>query len=181
MANLATASIALIDREDRQGNQRYLRFLLSDRLDGLVSLKQLQGAVNIAIKNILPVPQVREDLLGIINRQGKAVWILDLPSWLGEIPWCRRQKELPVGMVMLVEISGQTIGLLVEEFKQIETYQPQQLLPVTAAMFPEGWSALLSGYLLDSQERILVLLDIPGIIGALGLAFSEPESRDRSD
>jgi len=158
------------DRQQQPDSQRFLKFPLSKRVNGLLPLTQLQGVVNVAIKNILPVPQVSEYLLGIMNWRGEAIWILDLARILGAKHWYRKEIISNSGTAMLFELEEQTVGLLVERVSTIETYDlEQQLKP--ASMLPERLRPFLLGYFIDSTGSPLILLDINGVIAILKTAI----------
>ena len=48
-------------------NQRFLGFSIGDRLNALIPLEDLRATIKISLSEILPVPQMKESLLGIIN------------------------------------------------------------------------------------------------------------------
>ena len=126
----------LQDLEAEKG-QRFLRFSLNQEVDGLIPLADLQEVVKIKSKNILPVPEIPESILGIINWRGKATWILDLASLGGVSQWFRRQPIPQDGMVMLLHWQEESIGLLIDQVKTIEIYNPENCLPITLLM-PKG-------------------------------------------
>lgn len=167
----ASSQLLQLSREtQQQDGQRFLRFPLNAEVNGLLSLADLQGVINVALQDILPVPQVTEFLLGIMNWRGEAIWILDLAGLLGATHWCQQETVANSGMAMLIQVEGQTIGLLVEKVSTIETYDPKQRLPVTEAMLFNQLQPFLQGYLVDSQGNPLMLLDINAVIQALQTA-----------
>ena len=147
-----------------QESQRFLKFPLNSEINCLLPLGELQGVVNVALKDILPVPQVAEFFLGIINWRGKATWIVDLANLLGAPHWCRREPIPKSGMAMLIQVKSETVGLLVEQVNAIETYNPQQCLPVSEAMFSPQLRSFLKSYCIDSQGKPWMMLDIQAMI-----------------
>jgi chemotaxis signal transduction protein len=151
-----------------QGNKhRFLRFPLNAKVHGLLPLADLRGVIQVALTEILPVPQVAEFLLGIMNWRGEAIWILDLAGLLGATHWCRRENVRNFGMAMLVQVQNQTVGLLVEQVNTIEVYDPQERLAISASMLPARLGSFLQGYFVDSQGSPLMLLDTHVVIQAL--------------
>lgn len=151
----------------QQEGQRFLKFPLSAEVNALLPLAELQGVISVSFKDILPVPQVAESLLGIINWQGKATWILDLANLFGATHWCRQKPVAESGMAMLVQVKGETVGLLVERVSTIETYDPEQCLPVSETLFSDKSRALLQGYFLDSEGKPWMLLNLQAVVKTL--------------
>jgi positive phototaxis protein PixI len=140
--------------------ERYLSFSLDRGINALISLADLQGVIELSFQDILPVPQMHESLLGVINWRGKATWILDIAGLVGATHWCRREPIATSGMGMLVQIQQETMGFLVEEIGTIEIYQPQDCLPVTVGMFGNRLQPFLQGYFLDSRQNPKVVLNL---------------------
>ena len=163
-------SIASIQFQDSQLNlgERFLRFPLNSEVNNLLSLSDLQGTIHVKVKDILPVPHVAESWLGIINWRGEAIWILDLASFLGGTHWCRQGANASEGMAILIEVATQTIGLLVKKVDTIESYPREELLPVMESMIPKKeQQQFFQGYFLDSDGKVLMLLNIPSLVRAL--------------
>ncbi len=137
------------------------------KVNGLVPLADLRGVIQVVLSEILPVPQVAEFLLGIWNWRQEAVWILDLGCLLGATHWGKQESVRNGGMAILVPVKNQTVGLLVEQVSTIETYNPEQLLPISPSMLPDRWRSFWRGYFLDSQGNPLMLLNTNAVIRAL--------------
>jgi chemotaxis signal transduction protein len=108
----------------------------------------------------LPVPQVKEFLLGIMNWQAEATWILDLAGLLGAVHWCKRSPIPQSGMAMLVDIENRKIGMIVEHIQGIETYNRQFCCEVSQISSPEPLRRFLQGYFLDKEGNYSMLLDV---------------------
>ncbi len=156
-----------LENGQQQEGERFLRFSLMPEVDALLPLAELQEVMNLSLKNILPVPQVAKSMLGIINWRGKATWIVDLANLWGACHWCQRESIPDTGMAILVPWKEKTIGLLIEEVKNIEIYNPQQCMPISEGMFSEELRSLAQGYSLDSQGKTWILLDLAAILQAI--------------
>ncbi|MGV0106368.1 chemotaxis protein CheW [Nostoc sp. DSM 114160] len=156
-----------LENSSQGNNQRFLRFPLNGKVNGLLPLADLRGVIQVALTEILPVPQVAEFLLGIMNWRGEAIWILDLAGLLGATHWCRRESVRNSGMAMLVQVQNQTVGLLVEQVNTIEVYDPQERLAISTSMLPARLGSFLQGYFVDSQGSPLMLIDTHVVIQAL--------------
>jgi positive phototaxis protein PixI len=169
-----TSSIKLIDRLSSNRSklidegQRFLGFSLGDRLNALIPLVDLQATIKISLAEILPVPQMKDSLLGIINYRGKATWVLDLAHLMGAqhfhlqkaVGVASASAESSMGMGMLFQIENETVALLIDRVNTIETYDPTQLLPISDGMFSDRMRSFLSGYFMDARQQPWVVVDL---------------------
>ena len=158
--------LQLADEEQPEG-QRFLRFALNAEVDGLLPLADLQGVINLELKNLLPVPQMAKPILGIVNWRGKATWIIDFANLLGSSHWSQREPIPDAGMAILVQWQEENMGLLIEQVKTIEIYNSQDCMPISEGMFSQEISSLARGYTLDSQGKTWIFLDIQVIMQAI--------------
>ncbi len=146
------------------GLARFLRFPLSHETTGLLSLDRLVEVIKVSPKEILPIPQVPDYLLGIANRRGEAVWIVDLLYLMGATHLSQRELVPEVYMAILVQAQEQAIGLLVEQVSSIEVYNPSNLQPFPAQTLPSRLLTFLEGYFVDSGGKTLALVNVDPII-----------------
>jgi chemotaxis signal transduction protein len=147
--------------------ERFLRFSLGGKKTGLLFLNRLIEVIRVRPTEILPIPKVPDYLLGIINRRGEAVWILDLLYLMGANHLSRREIVPSVCMAMILQAQDQAIGLLVEQVSSIETYNLQNLQSFSPQMLPSKLLSFLEGYFVDSKGITVVLLDVDAIIEAV--------------
>jgi positive phototaxis protein PixI len=140
--------------------QRFLGFSLGDSINALIPLVDLQATIKISLAEILPVPQMKESLLGIINYRGKATWVLDLAHLMGSPDFHLHTTESATGMGMLFQIEDETVALSIDRVNTIETYDPSQLLPINDGMFSDRMRSFLSGYFMDSHQQPWVVVDL---------------------
>lgn len=145
---------------ERADRQRFLRFPLNSQIDCLLQLENLKGVINVKTETILPVPQVAEYWLGIINWRGEAIWILNLANLISD-NFNREQNIIPkMAVAMLVEDRHSTVGILVEQLSAIESYNLEEILPISSTMLTSKLCSFLQGYFLDSEQQPLMVLDI---------------------
>lgn len=155
-----SSQIVLLQDKSQQNGDRFLKFSLNQQVNTLLPLGKLQAVINVKIEDILPVPQVKEFWLGIINWRGQAIWILDLASLIGANHWCRGTEIKDAGMAILVKIEDRIIGFLVEKVSTIATLDSSKQLSLSESMLPENWAAFFSGYFLDPDNNPLMLIDL---------------------
>ena len=152
--------------EDRELSQRFLGFTIGDSINALIPLVDLQATIKISLSEILPVPQMHESLLGIINYGGKATWVLDLAHLMGGSGYLRA-PAVATGMGMLFQVQHETVALLIDRVGTIETYALQQCLPISDLMFGERMRLFLSGYFIDANRQSRVVVDLDRVIKSI--------------
>jgi positive phototaxis protein PixI len=156
-----------IESDAHQEQQRFLGFTIGDGLNALIPLVDLQATIKISLSEILPVPRMKDSLLGIINYRGKATWVLDLAHLMGAPHYSLQSPESSAGMGLLFEVQNETVALLIQRVSTIETYDPQQCLPIGDAMFTDRMRSFLSGYFIDSHQKPWVVMDLSRTIQSI--------------
>jgi purine-binding chemotaxis protein CheW len=97
---------------------------------------------------------------GVISLRGKIVPVCDLASHLGSA----HTHDDAGGKVVIVEAGDSTAGILVDDVAEVLTITADDVDDV-----PTATSAAING-IAKVGDRLIVLLDAPGLVGALGLA-----------
>ncbi len=139
---------------------RFLGFTINDDFNALIPLVDLQATIKISLSEVLPVPQMKESLLGIINYGGKATWVVDLAHLLGAPHYTERTANRSAGMGMLFQIHNETVALLVQKVSTIETYNLKHCLAIGDAMFADRMKSFLAGYFMDDRQQPWVIIDL---------------------
>ncbi len=144
-------------------SQRFLGLTIGDSLNALIPLVDLQATIKISLAEILPVPQMNDSLLGIINYSGKATWVIDLAHLMGGSCYLDTPK-VSTGMGLLFQVKNETVALLIDRVGTIEIYDLQQCLPIGETMFTEQIRLFLSGYFIDAAQQSRVVVDLQQVI-----------------
>ncbi len=150
---------AALDRN----SQRFLGFTIGNSLKALIPLADLQATIEISLSEILPVPQMNESLLGIINYGGKATWVVDFAHLMGGICYAHT-SEVSTGMGLLFRVQNETVALLIDRVGTIETHDDRQCLQIGESMFTDRIRLFLSGYFIDVQQQSQVVVDLKQVI-----------------
>ena len=164
MSSPVNSQISQTQANQEPDRQRFLRFPLNSQVDCLLSLAELKGVINVNLTKILPVPEVEEYWLGVINWRGEAVWILDLAKLLNTKKWCEDNIIPKSAVAILIGNFERTIGMLVKEPNTIEYYDINELLPISSATREVEIGSFLQGYFLDERKQPVMLLDLKSTI-----------------
>lgn len=168
MSPAQTSQLLIQKTESSVTNQRFLGFTIGDSLSALIPLADLQATIKISLSEILPVPQMNNSLLGIINYGGKATWVLDLAHLMGGSCFLD-SPEVSTGMGMLFQVQNEAVALLIDRVGTIETYDLQQCLPIGEAMFTDRIRLFLAGYFIDAEQKSRVVIDLRQVINSLSV------------
>ena len=164
MSSLANSKNFPIGVSQEQDQQRFLQFSLNLQIDCLLSLEELKGVIDISPTKMLPVPQVEEYWLGIINWRGEALWILDLAKLLRAKKWYEGEKLPKTATAILVGEEEGNIGILTRQVDTIKTYNVKELLPVSSPTINGKINSFVEGCFLDEGKQPIMLLEIKAII-----------------
>ena len=148
--------------------QRFLGFTIGNNLNALIPLVNLQATIKISLSEILPVPQMQDSLIGIINYGGKATWVVDLAHLMGGSAE-RHTADVSTSMGLLFRVNNEIVALSIDRVGTIETYSYQECLPIGEAMFTERMRSFLSGYFIDELQQSRVVVDLNRVINSLSV------------
>ena len=144
--------------------RKFLQFQLGGKERALLEAEIVTEIIIVPESQILPVPQMPYCVIGIYSWRSEMLWIVDLENLLGyasSISTATQNLELVESnfMVMVVEVKGQSLGLIVPNVSDIIQLDWQELKPPSSELFAEDIQAFLQGYFTDSNQEILMLLN----------------------
>ena len=148
---------------------RFLGFSIQPDAYALLSLHNLQGAIELPVSEILPVPQMAPYLLGIINWRGKSTWVADLAQLMGGEYYSQRCPQATKATVLMVQVGTTTIGLVVDRTISVMNYDPTLAISLDDNFVAAKMQRFLGGYFLDPADRVWLLIDLPRIFQAMNL------------
>ncbi|NWF61041.1 MAG: chemotaxis protein CheW [Fischerella sp.] len=139
---------------------RLIRFPLGSQDSALLPLEQIAEILRIDVAEILPVPQMPSCVLGIGNWRGEMLWLVDLNHLVGYPPLTLAAGVSPIAMV--VQVNGQSVGLVVEKVNDIESHDLEKLHPPSFGLFPGSLLPFVLGYLPGDRGNVLDVAAIAG-------------------
>lgn len=134
--------------------QKFLRFALGSHDKGLLPLDAIAEVINVTVADILPVPEMPSCVLGIYNWRGKMLWLVDLNHLVDYRPLLQPGTTLESVMAMVIQMNGQSIGLVVQLVKDIELHDATQLQKAPVGLFPPRLLSFVKGYLLNADGLV---------------------------
>lgn len=154
---VTTTSLTLLSSDQprlEESRQKFLRFCLGSQDSGLLALDEISEVLSINVADILPVPEMPSCVLGVYNWRGKMLWLIDLDH-LVDYPPLSQQGKFESLRAMVIQIDGQSMGLVVQYVNDIELHKGEQLQPATAGLFPPKLLPFLKGYLPGANGTVL--------------------------
>lgn len=148
--------------------RKFLRFYLcsSDRHTmtnsdlALLEAEIVTEVITISPKELLPVPQMPYCVLGIYSWRSEMLWVVDVENLLGYPPSLSEDAdENETILVMVVQVQGQSMGLVVSRIDNIIEQNLEQFKSSSAEIFSEDIMPFLSGYFTDENNNIIMLID----------------------
>jgi positive phototaxis protein PixI len=169
MAEL-TANSTLEPTMPSETAQQYLMFHLPPNLKAMLPTGQLTEILNITATQIMPVPGVPRQVMGVCNWRGEILWLADLADMLGAEPLFSQlnggeSDQNPVTYshrkysVLVLQHLGRSLGLVVEQVNQMCWCDPQTIQPVPNLPHDLELSQYLQGYWRSPDEETLLVLN----------------------
>ncbi|MFB2771308.1 chemotaxis protein CheW [Pelatocladus sp. BLCC-F211] len=143
--------------------QRFLSFSLRDKYVGVMTLEHVQEIFTIDLANICRVPQMPSCVVGVYNWRGEMLWLVDLDLMFGYSPLESQTDLYTKSMVMKLNYESKSLGLLVNEIRDIEHLDLEFIKSPDEHLFSPEMSNFVQGYFIDSNEEILISLDTKAI------------------
>jgi positive phototaxis protein PixI len=135
---------------------RLLRLPLELGDSALLPLEQIREIIRVDVAEILPVPEMPSCVLGICNWRGEMLWVVDLNDLVGyPSPFRTQQLLLSSLMILVIQVNNQSIGLGVQQVKDIELHDMRQLMPATPGLFSSSLLPFVAGTLPGCGDAVL--------------------------
>jgi positive phototaxis protein PixI len=146
---LETDPVAQVDQE------KFLHFALTPTDSALLPMKGVVEVLRVPMTDVLPVPYLPSCVLGIYNRRGEMLWLIDLAHLIGYPVRLQPGSVLVTGTVIVLEVNQQLLGLAVSQVYDIEGYDPQQLKSPSAQLFSPQLLPFVQGYFDQASSTVL--------------------------
>ena len=130
----------------------------------LLDAEIVTEVITISSEDILPVPQMFYCVLGIYAWRSEMLWIVDLENLLGYPPPISADDTEKEVLVMVVQVQGQSIGLVVSGIDNLIEYDLSKFKSSSSEIFSEDVLPFLHGYFTNLDNDIIMLIDAEEIL-----------------
>jgi positive phototaxis protein PixI len=159
-----TTVSAVLEKIIGQNDHSFLCLSLNAKTQVLLAAHYLTEISTLKANQIVPIPDVMPQVMGVCDWRGEVLWLIDLAYLLRYKPLCRlghRQSDYPT---LIIHHDGCHMGFVVQKIHQIQRYEAQTILPASA-LLPPGVPRLneVKGYL-DTADQRLPILDCDALL-----------------
>lgn len=146
-----------------QETENFLSFSITPSLKAMLPTRQLVEIINIAPHEIVPIPGMSAEVVGVFPWQGEVLWAIDLSYWMGFEPLLSAKFSSSFCSILKVKTQGQSLGFLIHQVGQLQNCETQKIqsypanLPETILNHPARNNCIKGAWLNSQGERLLLL------------------------
>lgn len=112
--------------------QHFFSFVLPPDLPVMIPNDRVAEILMLTSENIMGIPEVPPEIMGIAPWRGEVLWLLDLSYMMGKTPLFRQgYRNMPYS-VIVISRNNQTLGLVVDRVEQTLRCTEADILPIEA-------------------------------------------------
>ncbi|NJM46816.1 MAG: hypothetical protein HC860_12220 [Alkalinema sp. RU_4_3] len=137
--------------------QHFFSFVLPPDLPAMIPNDRVAEILMLTSENIMGIPEVPPEIMGIAPWRGEVLWLLDLSYIMGKTPLFRQGYRNTPYSVIVISRNNQTLGLVVDRVEQMLRCSEDNILPaaeVVNAAIPPFMQACWSP---ESEQRTWIL------------------------
>lgn len=164
---LTLSSSFLSSRSERPIGDPYLRFQLTEGVDAVLAMQQVQEVYTLPTHRLTPMPNLPTCILGLMNRRSQVLWVVDLLQLLGT---SSLGTNCPHYNLVLARSGELVFGLAVQQIEGF-FWMPQTAIQSPPSQLSPTLQTYLRGCTVQDQE-ILLVLDAEAILHSSALRSS---------
>jgi positive phototaxis protein PixI len=134
----------------------------------MLPITQLVQVLNLAVGEIVVIPDMPIAVMGICNWRGEILWLVDLGQLLGFEPLFIQDAQQPNYTMLVIQNQDRVVGFVVNQVGETIYCNPTEMqsLPPAERETPELMRCL-QGYCLDTKGDLLLALDGKALVESL--------------
>ena len=148
--------------------EQFLTFSLSLEQQALLPTQQLLEIVKVNLSQITAIAGLEPYVMGIYNWRGDVIWVVDLASMLGFTPIYAQEDDRGGFQdrchIIFLRSQDMTIGFAVPQVGQMVKIDTTKIQASAIAFKYESLADICSGYWLNANNQMLLVLDGVAII-----------------
>jgi positive phototaxis protein PixI len=137
--------------------EQFLSFRLTSTIQAMLPTQQLTEILNLSFNQIVPIPEMPPQMMGVCNWRGEVLWLVDVGYLLGAEPLFELRRTGCKAIV--VQYQGQALGLVVNQVNQMIWCDVAQVRALPENQLTPELATCLQGYWLTPQQETLLVLD----------------------
>lgn len=149
--------------------QQFLSFHLNSEMQAMLPTQQLAEILNLSISQIVPIPDVPPQIVGVCNWRGEVLWLADLGYLLNLKPILHSEYRQSSYSVIILQHKGNSLGLLVDRVDGMILCHRNHIQPLPASQQSLQSSPYIQGCWLNAGGKTVLALDPVAIVSALSV------------
>lgn len=147
--------------------EQYLLFQMPEGIQAMLATNELIEILNLKLSQIVSIPDMSAEFMGVHNWRGEVLWIIDLGLFLGFEPLYKQTLYQEKLNLIIVQNNGRTLGLGVDQIEQMLWCKPEDIQPYPTHHISKTLKDCLHGGWSTSQSDIVLVLNVASIIKSL--------------
>ena len=143
-----------------------LSFQLTSQLQAMLPAEQLSEILTLAPSQIVPIFNMSRAIMGVFNRRGEVLWIVDLACFL-ELEPLYSQDYRHLYSVMVINTENKVAGLAVSQVGQLVMCNKLQIKPSSVQETMPKLSLCSNGEKRNPNGKPILVLDGAKILDLL--------------
>jgi len=154
--------------------KRFLKFLIYKQQEALLPLCDILEVMQLPRDNILAIPDMPSEILGMCSWQSRTLWLVELNCLVGYRPTSQPTQLTEKLSVVVIQHEHQTIGLVVDYVGDVDLIDTETIHTKAGLCSPK-LDAFVYGHC--PQQKSLVM-SVPAIVSAPELHIHSPIAFD---
>jgi len=147
--------------------QQFLSFALNHKVEAMMPTQQLSEVLSLAGHQIVSIPEVPPQVIGVCNWRGEVLWLADLGSLLGLEPFLPSGYRQANYSVIVTHHQGNSLGLLVERVNEMLWCSQDDIQTIPVQQNTLQPSMCIQGCWVTPSGKTILALDSGAIATAL--------------
>lgn len=142
------------DRSPKELGEAFLKFEVGQQIQAGLLMKQVQEVIVLPAPYLTPMPNMAPEILGLMHRRSRVLWVIDLGMLLGVGASDYRPQQYDI---VIVRNGATTVGFAIRHVEGIAWVLPEALQPIPVNV-NQSLLSYARGCIVQSQA-ITFLLD----------------------
>jgi positive phototaxis protein PixI len=147
-------------------SQHFLRFALPPSTQTMLATDRVTEIINLTPQNIVSLPDVFPEVIGVHNWRGEVLWLVDLGYLLGTEPLFHQIIPNNYNAFVIQHPHG-AVGLVINQVKQSFWCNPAEIQLLSSTQRTTKLSQCLQGYWASPEGETIWVLDSDAVVSIL--------------
>ena len=157
------------ETEKRTKQKQFLQFYLAPDTKIMLPIDRLNEVMTIQLGQIIPIPHMNPNVMGVYNWRGEILWMVDLGKIFWLLPWYEQKGNKANYKAIVINIEKKEkqsitkvvkvrLGLVVSRVEDIKWCEDKSIHKIIKTSTSKSLDPFLQGYWVKSdRERIPIL------------------------